>query len=1279
MNTIKIYLAESGRVADLRKDFPLFQGQYNDKLLNIFVPTSLLAPKFDIQHYIGQTTVSTLPTDDELASFVAYNTPTHREPETGDIVEIYDVSTSKYWLYIYGADSWTSTEVDSFGSFTNISGTSIKIGCYATQRNGLIYQSKSYFVRYLKTLTYNNIEYALYERKLPKEFTKFVGEGVNAVKIVANVVNIDAESNTITSLITSQSCSLEVLPSSILDKDETIEASDLERLEAQVSENSSNIALKQNKTDPSLNTTNKTVVGAINELNTQVTTNTSNIGTLTNELPLKQDKTDPMLATTNKTVVGAINELNTQVGLNTGNISENAGDISDLQRRISSLEDIAITGETYIGSMSGTELPTDSQLNSYVLSETGREPDGGDYIYFTLNISGETDKNYKYIYSDVTGWSNAELPGVEKASNFEYGIVKGSYSNMSSGDKLTAISIADGQMDEIFVKDTTLTTPEWKTLPNYVNGVKTQVNTNTNNISTNAGNIAQNTLDIQANYNSIGTINGNINNIIDGTTTVGSAVKATNDGLNRNIAQTYLTQNAGATKTDLYNYALPRTFNDVLFLNANNMYTDSIPVSSSALYTATSSSVGATTLFFVEDEITSPVGSSFQLSSKNSYTNTFYVTASDDCSVSYRLNTEIDLNGATETLNIELTDSIEMVSGQIKKISLGSTFNYLDNVLNVTPGAIITQTLEVITDTSSPITFSVYSNETYPSTFYLNTTSMVLTTQQGVLGELPVYELQGNDTLNADIEFIMTDVPETDTYAHFKLNYSKTGNTPIPDNYKVAFYLPSANQYMKFYTPLNYGTNDLLTIGDINQGFYDYNIGTNTISFTWEFDGFIQQINGEFVVNTVIPTQDTGALGIKTFNIYESIIKSLHFTTTDDFVGWYVDVDDTKTLVTLANKDSLGIIPGTTRAFCKTNGGIAENQAPMYDTHSRTIYAYNTHQFMDKSDIEYTLSTTSNNPIANRIIARLIPAQASASNQLADKDFVNSSINNLAAYYITKNAIGDPFSTKAELTGASTYYSGGSARVPTNNDYCIVIADTSQATSVSGYTSFTTTDEYIGYYVLYNNESTLVNTSNKDSVGITAGTTVPYISIPTTRYTYQGSQWEFQYIINNTSLTANQIAALNSGITSSLVTKLNGIEAGAEVNDVTDIQINGSSILSGTTANIITNTAYNSSSNKIATMTDLSTKANKTIIADYTLLANGWLNNAQTLNITGKTASNNARVSNSNTGTDANVLANGQAIAAANIYKIVDNGTSLTFICENVPTDNLIIQVEVFE
>ena len=46
MNTIRIYLAGNGSVFELKKDFILYQGQFQNKLLNVYVPTSILAPQF---------------------------------------------------------------------------------------------------------------------------------------------------------------------------------------------------------------------------------------------------------------------------------------------------------------------------------------------------------------------------------------------------------------------------------------------------------------------------------------------------------------------------------------------------------------------------------------------------------------------------------------------------------------------------------------------------------------------------------------------------------------------------------------------------------------------------------------------------------------------------------------------------------------------------------------------------------------------------------------------------------------------------------------------------------------------------------------------------------------------------------------------------------------------------------------------------------------------------------------------------------------------------------
>lgn len=112
-----------------------------------------------------------------------------------------------------------------------------------------------------------------------------------------------------------------------------------------------------------------------------------------------------------------------------------------------------------------------------------------------------------------------------------------------------------------------------------------------------------------------------------------------------------------------------------------------------------------------------------------------------------------------------------------------------------------------------------------------------------------------------------------------------------------------------------------------------------------------------------------------------------------------------------------------------------------------------------------------------------IPSTASAQNQLADKAFVNSSINNMAAFYITytqgsATEMGQAFPTQASLLNATIFYSGTQVRVPTQNDYATVLADETQPKGVDG--SYPTTR-----YVYQTNE-----------VG----------------GTYPNGQWGFQYL-----------------------------------------------------------------------------------------------------------------------------------------------------------------------
>ena len=1368
MNTIKIYLAESGRIADLHKDFPLYQGQFNDKLLNVYVPTSILAPQFDVQHYIGQISGAEAPTDEELDAFVLANTYPQRDTEQGDIIEFFNNTSNKFYLYTYDNSAWGSTEVDSFGTFTNVAGTSIKVGMIGVQRNGLIYESKSYFMRYLKTLTYQGVEYALYERKLPKEFTSLVGQGQNAPTIVINVVNVDAETNKVTSIVTSQTCQLDVMTSTMLDKDEPIEATDLENLEAQVNENSAKLLLKQNITDESLTTTQKTIVGAINELKTGVDANTT--GVYNNSQDIVDIKAEQVIQ-------------NQDISANTQGIETNTTNISNLQSRVSNLEQQSGVEETYIGQMSGAIPPTSAQLNQFVLDNAHRAVQGGDVIIFIQTIPDATDKVFKYTYSIVThSWSDYELPATEPASNTSKGIVQGSYS--SGTTQKTQVNITNGEIEDIYIVDNS---SNKRRLAEYLN----TDNTTLTNTSAKA---IQNEQDISTNSGKISALETSVGKIIDGTTTVGKATSATNDSLGNNISTTYLTNNAGVTKTQMKDYALPRVFNDVSFFTANG-YNGAVPTDPNPIHTLTTSSVGDFEIFSAEKTISN---ATFQLANKNSYTDTIFASASLNCNVQFRLTTEIYVNNSWETANVELTDEINLTAGQVKKLSFASTLNSLEDVYTLADGNKIRQTLDVITETSQEIEFYIYSNETYPSTFYLNTTSETIILAQGKLGELPVYNIIGSGNSTKVVFTLPIDTRiDNNVEGLFILQYSgiTTNITQLELSYN--------SQAIQIITPQNNGTNNPATVAMMYPKFapnYDrwvftgvFNVVSGTISVIADVDdvmGYLESyytkleintfLNGKQdtltqtqlnAVNSGIDSSKVTQIGLNTSNISTNStnISTLQSTTaslqsqvsnhttsitglnsrlttaesdittieskiptqasssnqladkafvnstiqtatahfrgnwatwadvptsansypadsdgnktptendylvvqdasgytgetldgtwrfkysgvwaTDGKNGWLPEYQVNETPLTQAQLDALNsgatttnigqIATNTTNIGLNTtaignntsaiNGldtrlGTAENNIsaipnnyvkysasqsltteqktqartnigagtssfsgsandltdkPVLDTTETSAQSTNASEtisgtiklhkvsktgtasdLIGYSDLAQASSVTAlasrvtDNETAISTINGKIPSAATSSNQLADKSFVNSSISTATATFRgTYNLVSDlsltTSATENQIATAIASKLSALSITADNNDYCFVQIPTADAT--------------------------------------------PTQIAQVQRFKYNGTAWSFEYALNNSGFTADQWAAINSGLSSADKTKLDGIESGAEVNDITDVQINGVSIVSSKIANFVTNTAYNASSNKIATMSDLPTDTN---------------------------------------------------------------------------------------
>jgi hypothetical protein len=131
----------------------------------------------------------------------------------------------------------------------------------------------------------------------------------------------------------------------------------------------------------------------------------------------------------------------------------------------------------------------------------------------------------------------------------------------------------------------------------------------------------------------------------------------------------------------------------------------------------------------------------------------------------------------------------------------------------------------------------------------------------------------------------------------------------------------------------------------------------------------------------------------------------------------------------------------------------------------------------NKINEEATARTNADNALSSRITTNLnsintinskIPSQASPTNQLADKEFVNSSIaNDAAAFQGTFESVNDLPTTNVK-----------------KNDYAFIV--------------------------------TVVSGGNPEYK----------------RYKYNGTQWLEEFVLNNSSFTANQWTAINSGISS---------------------------------------------------------------------------------------------------------------------------------------------------
>lgn len=151
-----------------------------------------------------------------------------------------------------------------------------------------------------------------------------------------------------------------------------------------------------------------------------------------------------------------------------------------------------------------------------------------------------------------------------------------------------------------------------------------------------------------------------------------------------------------------------------------------------------------------------------------------------------------------------------------------------------------------------------------------------------------------------------------------------------------------------------------------------------------------------------------------------------------------------------------------------------------------------------QNEVVQTTGQSTTAVMSQKAVSDLIPAQASPSNQLADKDFVNSSVTTATATYQgSYNLVSDLGLTIQASHGQIEQALNTEATGADNNDYSFVQIPTSDST--------------------------------------------PTEIASVERYKYNGTTWSYEYAINNSGFTAAQWAAVNSNITSGLVAQLNAM------------------------------------------------------------------------------------------------------------------------------------------
>lgn len=523
------------------------------------------------------------------------------------------------------------------------------------------------------------------------------------------------------------------------------------------------------------------------EVDSVVTTQISKIDVLDSSLIPDEELSTSAVDQFNARITANEQNISTNtenIGANTEQIAQNVLDIAQNSQDIADIQQNYTTNENPVGSIIVTTLTgIETVLNNYVQQVMSRAVAKGDVVMVTLEISGQTDEIYKYFYT-ASGWKSLKMPAFESASNTDKGIIQGTLGE----NKNTQVDITGGKVNAIYVKD--------------ANGVLRDIREYAN------------------------TTKQSIDSIISGATKVGYSQKTDNDANNNNIVDTYLTKNAGVTKTEMREYALPREFNDIYYLGKDGTDTIISNQKPATSLTWSESVVGIGTHEILSAEFIS--NASFELSQKNSYQAVFYASSSVDKTCQFRIDVKYD----NVTISTDLSNEFVMIANNVYKVQFNENFNALQDVINYDGTKTIEVVFSIVSTDSGTATITTYTNSTYISTFNLNTNKYTIETQSGYLGEIVEINVAG--TLDNGIATFEIDrTLYNNTLIKFVLSYE--GGT-LNDYIKFVDSATSEEYFVK--TP--YNTNGRPQVKDLLQTSVE--IAQNLVNI--EFVGLVSIIEG---------------------------------------------------------------------------------------------------------------------------------------------------------------------------------------------------------------------------------------------------------------------------------------------------------------------------------------------------------------------------------------------------------------------------------------------------